>query len=153
MAKTSKSNKYVYTWGNKKADGDGSMKPLLGCKGANVIRIYKPVLLAVCQSPWPLVVIFCCLLILATIAIGNSRQRAGTNVTVNIMTDISVNVFVHAKGRINCPSIPLSAKIGRNEINIIMTAKTAGRATIAVAFATKTSVSPWIGVSPNARLS
>ena len=27
--------KYVYTWGNKKADGDGSMKPLLGGKGAN----------------------------------------------------------------------------------------------------------------------
>ena len=31
MAKA-KSTKYVYTWGNKKADGDGSMKPLLGCR-------------------------------------------------------------------------------------------------------------------------
>src|SRR5271154_6176054 len=45
MAKA-KSNKYVYTWGNKKADGDGSMKPLLGGKGANLaemIRIGLPV--------------------------------------------------------------------------------------------------------------
>lgn len=38
----------------------------------SVIRIYNPVLLAVCQSPWPLVVLFCCLMILATVAIGNS---------------------------------------------------------------------------------
>ena len=30
MAKASKSKKYVYTWGTKKADGDGSMKALLG---------------------------------------------------------------------------------------------------------------------------
>ena len=28
--------KYVYVFGNKKADGDGSMKPLLGGKGANL---------------------------------------------------------------------------------------------------------------------
>ena len=39
MAKSSKSNKYVYTWGNKKADGDGSMKPLLGGKGANLAEM------------------------------------------------------------------------------------------------------------------
>ena len=38
----------------------------------SVIRIYNPVLLAVCQSPWPLVVIFCCLIVLAAIAVGNS---------------------------------------------------------------------------------
>jgi pyruvate,orthophosphate dikinase len=46
MAKASKSIKYVYTWGNKKADGDGSMKPLLGGKGANLhemTRIGLPV--------------------------------------------------------------------------------------------------------------
>ncbi len=41
MAKTSKSNKYVYTWGNKKADGDGSMKPLLGGKGANLAEMTR----------------------------------------------------------------------------------------------------------------
>ncbi len=38
MAKT-KSNKYVYLFGNKKADGDGSMKPLLGGKGANLAEM------------------------------------------------------------------------------------------------------------------
>jgi len=40
MAK-SKSNKYVYTWGDKKADGDGSMKPLLGGKGANLAEMTR----------------------------------------------------------------------------------------------------------------
>ena len=38
MAKT---QKYVYTWGNKKADGDGSMKPLLGGKGANLAEMTR----------------------------------------------------------------------------------------------------------------
>src|SRR5207253_9740576 len=36
-----KSLKYVYTWGNKKADGDGSMKPLLGGKGANLAEMTR----------------------------------------------------------------------------------------------------------------
>ena len=36
-----KSAKYVYTWGNKKADGDGSMKPLLGGKGANLAEMTR----------------------------------------------------------------------------------------------------------------
>ena len=40
MAKD-KSTKYVYTWGNKKADGDGSMKPLLGGKGANLAEMTR----------------------------------------------------------------------------------------------------------------
>src|ERR1700690_1062125 len=40
MAKA-KSHKYVYTWGNKKADGDGSMKPLLGGKGANLAEMTR----------------------------------------------------------------------------------------------------------------
>ena len=83
----------------------------------------------------------------------NSLQSAGTNVTVKIMTDSSVNVFVQANGRINCPSIPPSAKIGKNEINIIITAKSAGRATMAVALATKLFVSPSTGISPNSRFS
>ncbi len=39
MAK--KSNKYVYLFGNKKADGDGSMKPLLGGKGANLAEMSR----------------------------------------------------------------------------------------------------------------
>jgi len=39
MAKAS--HKYVYTWGNKKADGDGSMKPLLGGKGANLAEMTR----------------------------------------------------------------------------------------------------------------
>ena len=39
MAKTIKSAKYVYVFGNKKADGDGSMKPLLGGKGANLAEM------------------------------------------------------------------------------------------------------------------
>src|SRR5258708_11441659 len=41
-----KSHKYVYHWGNGRADGDGSMKPLLGGKGANLgemTRIGLPV--------------------------------------------------------------------------------------------------------------
>src|ERR1700692_3472320 len=41
MAKASKSHKYVYTWGNKKADGDGNMKPLLGGKGANLAEMTR----------------------------------------------------------------------------------------------------------------
>ncbi len=41
MAKASKTNKYVYTFGNKKADGDGSMKPLLGGKGANLAEMSR----------------------------------------------------------------------------------------------------------------
>jgi pyruvate,orthophosphate dikinase len=40
MAKA-KSTKYVYNWGNKKADGDGSMKPLLGGKGANLAEMTR----------------------------------------------------------------------------------------------------------------
>ena len=36
-----KSNKYVYLFGNKKADGDGSMKPLLGGKGANLAEMSR----------------------------------------------------------------------------------------------------------------
>jgi pyruvate,orthophosphate dikinase len=38
MAKTIK---YVYSFGNKKADGDGSMKPLLGGKGANLAEMTR----------------------------------------------------------------------------------------------------------------
>src|ERR1039457_6654110 len=34
-----KSAKYVYLFGNKKADGNGSMKPLLGGKGANLAEM------------------------------------------------------------------------------------------------------------------
>jgi pyruvate,orthophosphate dikinase len=41
MATSSKSGKYVYTFGNKKADGDGSMKPLLGGKGANLAEMSR----------------------------------------------------------------------------------------------------------------
>ena len=41
MAKTSKAAKYVYLFGNKKADGDGGMKPLLGGKGANLAEMSR----------------------------------------------------------------------------------------------------------------
>src|SRR5256885_16700075 len=41
MAKSAKAAKYVYTWGNKKADGDGSMKPLLCGKGANLAEMTR----------------------------------------------------------------------------------------------------------------
>src|SRR5688500_3951624 len=41
MAKAAKSNKYVYQFGNKKADGNGSMKPLLGGKGANLAEMTR----------------------------------------------------------------------------------------------------------------
>ena len=42
MAKTSsKSQKYVYFFGNKKADGNGGMKPLLGGKGANLAEMTR----------------------------------------------------------------------------------------------------------------
>src|SRR5512145_2807385 len=37
----SKATKYVYLFGNKKADGDGSMKPLLGGKGANLAEMTR----------------------------------------------------------------------------------------------------------------
>src|SRR5882724_8659410 len=39
MAKASKSKKYVYLFGNKKADGNGTMKALLGGKGANLAEM------------------------------------------------------------------------------------------------------------------
>src|SRR5258708_10595124 len=38
--KTAKS-KYVYSFGNKKADGKGSMKPVLGGKGANLAEMTR----------------------------------------------------------------------------------------------------------------
>src|SRR6266581_923859 len=41
MAKAVKSNKYVYLFGNKKADGNGAMKPLLGGKGANLAEMSR----------------------------------------------------------------------------------------------------------------
>jgi pyruvate,orthophosphate dikinase len=41
MSKSSGSAKYVYLFGNKKADGDGSMKPLLGGKGANLAEMTR----------------------------------------------------------------------------------------------------------------
>jgi hypothetical protein len=37
----SKGPKYVYTWGAGRADGDGSMKPLLGGKGANLAEMTR----------------------------------------------------------------------------------------------------------------
>ena len=39
--KASKGPKYVYTWGNGTADGDGSMKALLGGKGANLAEMTR----------------------------------------------------------------------------------------------------------------
>src|SRR5204863_632229 len=41
MAKAAKSHPYVYRFGNKRADGDGSMKPLLGGKGANLAEMTR----------------------------------------------------------------------------------------------------------------
>ncbi len=41
MPKSSKATKYVYLFGNKKADGNGSMKPLLGGKGANLAEMTR----------------------------------------------------------------------------------------------------------------
>jgi pyruvate,orthophosphate dikinase len=41
MAKAPKKAKYVYLFGNKKADGNGSMKPLLGGKGANLAEMTR----------------------------------------------------------------------------------------------------------------
>src|SRR4029434_4607923 len=40
-AKAAKAPKYVYTWGNNKADGNGSMKALLGGKGANLAEMTR----------------------------------------------------------------------------------------------------------------
>src|SRR6187402_305623 len=40
-AKSGKGIKYVYTWGAAKADGDGSMKALLGGKGANLAEMTR----------------------------------------------------------------------------------------------------------------
>src|SRR5574343_189329 len=39
--KPAKSAKYVYTWGAGRADGDGSMKALLGGKGANLAEMTR----------------------------------------------------------------------------------------------------------------
>ena len=40
-AKSSDKTKYVYTWGNAKADGNGTMKALLGGKGANLAEMTR----------------------------------------------------------------------------------------------------------------
>ncbi|MEY4688202.1 MAG: hypothetical protein RIR76_2225, partial [Verrucomicrobiota bacterium] len=37
----SKAPKYIYTWGAGRADGDGSMKALLGGKGANLAEMTR----------------------------------------------------------------------------------------------------------------
>ena len=39
--KATKTEKYVYLFGNSKADGDGKMKPLLGGKGANLAEMTR----------------------------------------------------------------------------------------------------------------
>ena len=41
MNANSRRTKYVYLFGNKRADGDGSMKPLLGGKGANLAEMTR----------------------------------------------------------------------------------------------------------------
>src|SRR5260370_13087735 len=41
MAKAFAPTKHVYLFGNKKADGDGSMKALLGGKGANLAEMTR----------------------------------------------------------------------------------------------------------------
>src|SRR5947208_5143889 len=41
MATNLKAAKYVYQFGAKKADGDGTMKPLLGGKGANLAEMSR----------------------------------------------------------------------------------------------------------------
>src|SRR2546423_13079425 len=41
MAANPKSGKYVYLFGNKKADGNGGMKALLGGKGANLAEMSR----------------------------------------------------------------------------------------------------------------
>jgi pyruvate, orthophosphate dikinase len=41
MAKASKASKYVYQFGNSKADGNGTMKALLGGKGANLAEMTR----------------------------------------------------------------------------------------------------------------
>ncbi|MDQ6913732.1 MAG: hypothetical protein M3128_12750, partial [Verrucomicrobiota bacterium] len=40
-AKPSKKTRYVYNFGDGKADGDGKMKPLLGGKGANLAEMTR----------------------------------------------------------------------------------------------------------------
>ncbi|MDQ2919935.1 MAG: hypothetical protein M3R10_08685, partial [Verrucomicrobiota bacterium] len=40
-AKKSKPHRYVYNFGDGKADGDGKMKPLLGGKGANLAEMTR----------------------------------------------------------------------------------------------------------------
>ena len=39
--KAPKATKYVYTWGDAKADGNGGMKALLGGKGANLAEMTR----------------------------------------------------------------------------------------------------------------
>ena len=41
VKKAAKTSKYVYLFGNGKADGDGKMKPLLGGKGANLAEMTR----------------------------------------------------------------------------------------------------------------
>src|SRR5690242_20658733 len=41
MATNSKRKKYVYLFGNNRTDGNGSMKPLLGGKGANLAEMTR----------------------------------------------------------------------------------------------------------------
>ena len=52
----------------------------------SVIRIYQPVLLAVCQRPWPLVAFLSCLMVLAAVASGNA-------LTIRVVVVVSIGAI------------------------------------------------------------
>jgi copper/silver efflux system protein len=69
----------------------------------SVIRIYQPILLAVCQRPWPLVFVFCSLMVLASVAVGSA---AATRVVVVLSVGAIWMVVETLRGRF-CLSMSL----------------------------------------------
>ena len=72
-------------------------------------------------------------------------QSAGTSVIASTATAASANVLVKASGWNIFPSIPPSAKTGRNDSSMIATEKTIGRPTARQAGRTTSRTSPRTG--------
>ena len=107
MAKTiTKSHKYVYLFGNKKADGNGGMKPLLGGKGANLAemtRIGLPV------PPGFTITTEVCALLLRPQILPQGNVGAGQGRHRQHREASSANVSATSKSPSWSPSVPARA--------------------------------------------
>ncbi len=75
-------------------------------------------------------------------------QSAGTSVIDSSATEARANVLVYARGWNIRPSMPPSAKTGRNDSSMIATENTIGRPTARQAGSTMSRTSPLTGAPP-----